>query len=152
MGFAEALDVHFIEHQIGHRVTRCVQVARRHAQGRSNPRFECSSGNLLRALRIAPNNLAGVRVQQQVPGVEALTVLRLVNAVRAKPVNQSGAGASQKAVKNVIVRTRQVAALCLGLAVGVKQAQFNALGLQRKDREIDTAVAHLGAHRFMATF
>jgi len=87
-----------------------------------------------------------------VPRVEALTVLRIVNAVRTKPVNQSGAGASQKAVKNTVVRTSQVAALCLGLAVGVKQAQLDAPGMQRKDRKIDTAVAHLGAHRFNSTF
>ena len=152
MGLAEALHVHFVEHQIGHRVTWRVQVARRHAQGRGNAGLECGGGVLLRVALIAPNNLAGIRVQQQVPRVEALTVLRIVNAVRTKPVNQSGAGASQKAVKNTVVRTSQVAALCLGLAVGVKQAQLDALGMQRKDREIDTAVAHLGAHRFIPTF
>jgi hypothetical protein len=103
-------------------------------------------------LPIAPDNLAGVRVQQQVPGVEALPVLRIVNAVRAQTVNQAGAGASKKAVKNTVVWTSQVTALYLGLAVGVKQAQLDALRVQRKDRKVDAAVAHLGAHRFNSTF
>ena len=152
MGFAEALDVDFIEHQIGHRVTRCVQVTRRDTEGCGNACLECGGGVLLRVALIATNDLAGVRVQQQVPGVEALTLLRIVNTVRAQTVNQTRAGASQKAVKNTVVRTRQLVALYLGLAVGIKQAQLDALRMQRKDRKIDAAVAHLGAHRFRPTF
>ena len=93
-------------------------------------------------VRVAPYQLSGqalgVGVDQQLVGVESVTVVRPVRAMDAVAVKHARAGLRQIAVPDVVGPHFEFKALQLMPSACVEEAQFHFLGMGRKQGEIDT--------------
>ncbi len=90
---------------------------------------------LRRPLDLADDGL-GIRVQHQLVGVEAVTVLRFVGAVDPVAVDGAGPRLGQEAVPDLVGVFRQDDAGELGLAAVVEDAQFDLCRVGGEQREI----------------
>jgi hypothetical protein len=79
----------------------------------------------------------GIGVDQQLVGIEAVTVARLVGAMDAVAVEQPGHGLGQIAVPHLVGVFGQRDAVDLAPAAGVEQAQLDPLGVGGEQREVD---------------
>ena len=95
---------------------------------------------------------AGVGVEQQLVGVEAVPRLRLVGAVNAVAVELPRLDAFDVAVEHLVGVFRQLDAGDLLLARAVEQAHFHLLGIGGKQREIGPLAVPLGAARIRQAF
>ncbi|MCY1405342.1 hypothetical protein D9M71_205810 [compost metagenome] len=90
--------------------------------------------------RFGPAQLAdqlfGIRIDQQLVGVEAVAVFRIVRTVYPVAVNQPGVGVGQVAMINLIGVLGQLDAFELDLAAGIEQAQFDFGGIGGEQREV----------------
>ncbi len=84
-----------------------------------------------------PREAARVRIEQQLVGVEAMTLRRLVRAVYAIAVELPGREARHVAVPDEVGALAQREACVLAPAARVEQAQLDAFGVAREEREID---------------
>jgi hypothetical protein len=79
----------------------------------------------------------GVGVEQQLVGIEAVAVARLIGAMDAVAVEQPGHGLGQIAVEHLVGVFGQRDAVDLAPAAGLEQAQVDALGMGGEQGEID---------------
>ena len=82
------------------------------------------------------HQLFGVGVDEQLVGVEAMTVLRVVGPVHAIAIDLTGVGVGQVAVPDLVGVLGQFDALDLGFTAGIEQAQLHFGGVCGKDGEI----------------
>lgn len=91
-------------------------------------------------MRVAPHHPAGdplgVGVEQQLVRIEAMAVVRLIRTVHAIAVKLSRRNVVEIAVPDVLGSFRQRDAFELAPALAVEQAEFDAGGVGRKQREI----------------
>ena len=81
--------------------------------------------------------LRRVRIEQQLVRVEAMSFLGPVGAVDAVAVEQAGPRLRQVAVPDLVGALAQLDALQLAPAGRVEEAQLDALGVLREQREVD---------------
>ncbi len=165
---AEILDMGLVEHDIGAGVARRVERARRDRGRRGHAGLERVQ-RVVAAVHVAvafgvaddmaemlgppaemPDDLARPGVEQQLVRVVAVAALGLPRPVRAQAVDQPGAEAGQEAVVDAVVRAMQRVAAQLAHALGIEDAQLDALGMVGPDRDVDPAVAHQCAQRLAA--
>jgi hypothetical protein len=80
---------------------------------------------------------AGVRVEQQLAGIEQVAGLRREGAVRAVGVEQAGAGVRQVAVPDLVGPFGQRQAMQLALARRVEQAELDPARMRGEHGEVD---------------
>ena len=80
--------------------------------------------------------LAGVRIQQQLVGVEAVAGARLVGSVHTVPVCLSGSRVGDVAVPNLIGAARQGEALGFRTALPIEQTQVDSGRVRREQGEV----------------
>jgi hypothetical protein len=103
-------------------MARPVEPAWRKFVGRRYPRLQCLRAVVTRvvgqrALGViedvgmvfgtpleAAQNLARMRIEQQLVRIEAVPVLRLIRSVRAQAVDQAGRGTGQETMKHAVMR------------------------------------------------
>jgi hypothetical protein len=94
-------------------------------------------------VRIIPRELTaellGVRVDQQLVGVEAMAVIRFIRAVHAVAVKLARRDVRQIDVPHVVGALRQHDALDLALAFAIEQAQFDFRRIGGEQSEIGAA-------------
>ena len=88
-----------------------------------------------------------VRVEQQLVGIEAVSLVGRVGPVRAIGVELPGAKPRNIPVPHEVGALAQHEALRLALAAVVEEAQLHLLGVARVDREVDALVVEGGAER-----
>ncbi len=88
----------------------------------------------------AADDLARIRVEQQLVRIEAMAVLGLIRPMRAQAVDQAGADAFEETVEDAVVRAVQRVALQFARAAGVEHAEFDLGGVVGEDGEVDAAV------------
>ena len=157
----ESLDMQFVEHGVGQwRVQRpvvtpiemvvddtCLQRMPGvvvHVQQRRVPRIDAG---LVAAPFEATDDLARIRVEQQLVGVEAVTLVGLPRPAHPQPVHQPRRCVGQVAVPDIVAVARQRRARQLAFAGRVEQAQLDAQRVRRKDREVDAAAVEMRAQR-----
>src|SRR5687768_11365640 len=79
----------------------------------------------------------GVGIEQDLVVVEAVTALEVVSAVNPIAVDQAGPGLGQVAVPDVVGALADLNALDLAPSARIEQAKLDALGVLRKQREVD---------------
>ena len=98
-------------------------------------------GPVVRELDLVPleaaDDLAGVRVEQQLGRVEAVALLRLPRAACAQPVQQARLGIGQVAMPDLLRAAGQGGAGELLPAGLVEQAEVDAVGMLGENSEID---------------
>ena len=97
--------------------------------------------DLVAEVRVVPAKTrvqgACVRVEQQLVGIEALTLFGQVRPMYAVAIDLSGADAGHEAVPDAIGPFRQGDAFQLAQTARVEQAEFNLVGVLGKQGEID---------------
>ena len=78
------------------------------------------------------HQLFGVGVDEQLVGVEAMTVLRVVGPVHAIAIDLTGVGVGQVAVPDLVGVLGQFDALDLGFTAGIEQAQLHFVACAEK--------------------
>ena len=96
------------------------------------------------------DELARIRVEQQLVRVEAVALARRVRAVCAQTVDQARTRAGQPAVKDFAGVAWERGARELVLAVGVEHAEFDARGMPRADGEGDAVALDMRTERARA--
>ncbi|MET3823440.1 hypothetical protein ABID76_006166 [Burkholderia ambifaria] len=96
------------------------------------------------------DQLARVRVEQQLGRVEAMAVLRLVRAIRTKAVHGARMRVRQVAVPHLVGAFGQVEAREFLAAGRVEHAQLDALRMRGKHREVGAKAVPRGAERIAA--
>ena len=91
------------------------------------------------------HQLAGIGVDQQLVGVEAVAGVGLVGAVHAVAVDLPGVGVGQVAVPDLVGVFGQFDTLQFTLALGVEQAELHLGGMGGKQREVDPQAVPGGA-------
>src|SRR6202007_1663556 len=106
-------------------------------------------------MRIAPDQSAGKvlagRVWQQLVGIEAVTVLRLIGAVHTVAIDLPRRDVVQVAVPDILAALRQFDALELAAAEIVEQAQLDLGRVGGKQREIGAAAVPACTEACMAS-
>ena len=91
-------------------------------------------------VRVAPHQgtlqVLGVRLDQQLVGIEAMAALRIVGSVHAITVQQAGTRLGQIRVPVGVGALANVNALSLVPAAGIEQAQLDLRGVRGEQREI----------------
>ena len=100
----------------------------------------------------AADQLARVRIEQQLVRVEAMPLLGLVGAVHAIPVDEARHSAFEIAVPGLVRVFRQHDALELALAAGVEKAQLDGRCVGREQREVDAVAVPCRAAQVRQTF
>ena len=98
----------------------------------------------------AADQLSGIRVEQQLVGIEAMPVIRGIRAVGAKAIDHPGLRFRHESVKDIAGAAWQVKARDFLLAGGIEQTQLDALGVVRPDRDIDAIALDMSAEFFGA--
>jgi hypothetical protein len=93
------------------------------------------------------DDLARVRVEQQLVRVEALAMLRVPRPVRAQAVHEPRRGAGHEAVPHVAAVPRQRNSCDLVLAALVVQAQLDGVRVRRAHGHVDAGLAVPRARR-----
>jgi hypothetical protein len=88
---------------------------------------------------IAPQDLARIRVEQQLGRIEALPVVRRPRTVHAIAVDQPRAPAGQQPMPDAIGAGRQPKALLFALAGAIEEAKLDSLRIRRHQCEVDAA-------------
>ena len=88
---------------------------------------------------------ARVGIKQQLVGIEAPSVFRLVFAMCAVAVMQPCRGTVEKAMEDAVIRAVQTIAFQFGGAIIGIQTKLDGFGTLRKDREVDAAFAGMRA-------
>src|SRR5689334_14544813 len=90
--------------------------------------------------RVGPSQLTGdaarVRVEQELVGIEAIAVLRLVRPVGAIPVQEAELRVRQISVPHLIGKFRERVGRDLPLALRVEYTKINALRMRGEHREV----------------
>src|SRR6185437_2075153 len=93
-------------------------------------------------MRIAPEKRAfepfGVGLDQQLVGIEALSLLRAVRAVHPIAVEKTRPRLGKVTVPDLVRALAQIDSLHLAPAARVEQAELHLVGVGREKREIDT--------------
>ena len=98
----------------------------------------------------AADQLAGIRIEQQLVGIEAMPVIRGIRSVGAQAIDQPGLRFRHEPVKHIAGAAWQVEARDFVLAGGIEQTQLDALGMMRPDRDIDAIALDMSAEFFGA--
>ena len=136
-----ALYMNFVEQGVGPRGPRRAVVAPVEGVVIDHARVQAGYGGVVSVGEDAVD-FACVGVEQAAARIETMTITH--GAVHPVGVAQSCAGAGQKAVPHLVGAGRKVEAL---LAVIVEQAQLDARGVRRKEREVDAARFDVRAER-----
>ena len=123
----------------------------RSSKVRSSPRFHLVAEQRGIPLQLA-DDLLGVRVEQQLVGIEAVAGRRFVGAVDAEAIDRARPRIRQIAVPDFVGVFRQHDTFGLALARGVEQAEFDFGALRREQREIDAEAVPGRAERVGQTF
>jgi acylphosphatase len=91
-------------------------------------------------------------VEQQLVGVEAVTVLGLIRAVRTQAIDEAGADAFDKTVENTVGGAVQRVLLEFARAARIEDAQFDLGGVVGEDGDVDATVSGESAEGFGAAF
>jgi hypothetical protein len=79
-----------------------------------------------------------------VPGIEAMAPIRGGGAVNAISVTESGSGAGEVTVPDLVGTLLQMQRAHLA---ALEEAQLDGFGMRRKEREVDPAPVPMGAER-----
>jgi len=96
------------------------------------------------------DQLAGIRVEQQLVGIEAMPVIRGIKAMRAQAIDHPGLRFRHESVKDIAGTAWQVESRDFLLTGRVEQTQLDALGMMRPDRDIDAIALDMSAEFFGA--
>ncbi len=160
----EAARMHFVEDTVFHRRGRVAVIApvesridhhalggRRRVVARVHVQVALFLAERITVLpgraKEGPIELPGIRVDQQLVGIAAPAVQRLVRAMHAQPVARPGSQARNESVPDVVGAGGERDATFFTLAAGVEQADLHPLGSAGIDREVDAAVTEGGAQR-----
>src|SRR5438309_842513 len=78
----------------------------------------------------------GIGIEQQLVGIEAMAMLRLIGAMNAVAVLCAWADIGEIAVPDIVGALQQAEPLQLAAIAGIEQAQFDLLRICRKDRKV----------------
>ena len=136
-----ALYMDFVEQGVGPRGPRRAVVAPVEGVVIDHARMQAGYGGVVSVGEDAVD-FACVGIEQAAARIETMTITH--GAVHPVGVAQSCAGAGQETVPHLVGAGRKVEAL---LAVIVEQAQLDARGVRRKEREVDAARFDVRAER-----
>ena len=164
VALGHALDVRLVDHRLGPAAPRAA-VRAPGVGGVDDPALRHGAGAVaaveaevgLRAAdpvaveRVVPAKLAGERagigVEEELVGVEAVAGLGRVGAVRAQAVELAGAEVGKVAVPDLVGELRQRDAVGLAPALGVEEAELDPRGMGGEDRDVDAGAVPGGAER-----
>ena len=96
------------------------------------------------------DQLAGIRVEQQLVRIEAMPVIRRIRAMGPQAIDQTGLRFGKESVKDIAGAAWQVNARDFLLAGGIEQTQLDALGMMRPDCNVDAVALDMGTEFFRA--
>jgi len=159
----ESLDVQFVEHdfrrrpRIGVRGERDERFCHARLQGegrvvavveaRRPVGMPAAVAEVLVAPFEAADDLAGVRVEQQLVRVEAMPGLRRVRTMRAQAVDEAGARAREVPMPDAVRMARKPVPANLALAVVIENAQFDKAGVLACHGEVHAVGLQRGPER-----
>ena len=84
-----------------------------------------------------PDGCLSVRVEQQLVGIEAVSIPRLVRAMYAITIDSTRPRVGNVAVPDLVRVFRQLDALDLAPSIRTEETQLDLAGMRREDREVD---------------
>ena len=145
--FAAPIEIRIDDHRLGHEGGAVALV-----EGQVIPlgadRVSENSGIPCQLPRVGP----GVRIEQQLVGVEAVAGLRLERTMHPKPIEGSGAHFAQVAVEDFVGELRKLETVGLARAARVEQANLDLRRVGGKDGEVRALCIRRGAERIRLAF
>lgn len=93
---------------------------------------------------VVPHDVARIGVEQQFGGIKSVPFVGSPGAMRTQAIHQARLGTGQVPVPDITGLAGQMHAGQLVCAIGIKKAEFDALGMARKHRKIDTLSIKMG--------
>src|SRR5678816_1975777 len=87
-----------------------------------------------------PVNCGDIRIDEELGGVEAMAIARIVGTMRTQSVTLTGADVRYEAMKHIAALFRKRDPFELGLPRGIEQAHFDCARVRGVDRDIGAAL------------